>query len=150
MDDARSAEGARYFEQLKREYPQSGFLADVPIQLGDYYFNSAEWQKSERQYDDALAHSQSSPRVGPYAIYKKAWCRYNQDDPRGALLLFKRAISLEGRLPKSGGMRIRSEALKDIALPFVDLGLRDESIQFYRALGEPLAHQGLESMASLY
>lgn len=149
LDRGQNQEGMDYLRQLTERYPNSKYSQDALIQLGDHYFEQNKFQVAEGYYDRIIQKKVRS--LAPYAIYKKAWCEYNTQRGAAALQHFKWVIANEDKEELRGSqVRVRNEALRDITLPFVDLKLVDESIEFFKGQGDPHNRRGFETMASLY
>ncbi len=148
LDKGLVNEGMAYFKQLATLHPKSKYATDAQVQLADHYFDSNKFREAEANYDRILA-LKNHPLVA-YAAYKKAWCAYNTGRIKQALDLLKWVVIKEEHTNPGAPMRIRQEALRDITLPFVDLKLLSESIEFFRPQGEPHFRRGLETMASIY
>lgn len=149
LDRGQNQQGMDYLRELTEKYPNSRFSQDGLVQLGDHYFDENKFQVAETYYDKIIQKKVRS--LIPYAVYKKAWCAYNTQ--RGALALqhFKWVIHHEDKEEVRGSqIRVKNESLRDITLPFVDLKLVGESLEFFKEQGEPHQRRGLEMMASLY
>jgi len=150
LDKGSIDEGMAYFKQLSEQVPNSRYVNDALVQLGDYYFDANKFPEAETYYNKIISRKYQ-PLI-PYVTYKKAWCAYNLGKQPEALKLFKWVILREEAASEDGSspVRIRNEALKDITLPFTDLKLVEESIAFFQNAGDPHFRSGLETMASLY
>lgn len=136
------------FEKLRIQHPQSKYTPDATAQLGDYYFERAQFKKAEEYYD-ALMKSGYKPLL-PYAIYKKAWCEYKDARIDASLAHFKWVILNEGSLTAAVPMQIRNEALNDIALPFADIGEQNPPLDFYKSQGPVAFRRGVEAIANIW
>lgn len=149
LDRGKTEEAMGYFKTLSEQHPKSRFVNDALIQLGDYYFDNNNFTVAET-YFDKIIHKKHMPLIA-YATYKKAWCAYNNGKQQLALNLLKWVIDHEESSESgSSSIRIRTEAMKDITLPFVDLRLVEDGIQFFKAHGDQNYRKGLETMAALY
>ncbi|MCB0406266.1 MAG: tetratricopeptide repeat protein, partial [Bdellovibrionales bacterium] len=148
LDLGRSKEGIAYFKRLAREYPKSKYVHEANVHLGDFYFDNASWAVSADYYKKIIS-AKYEPLM-PYSVYKRAWAQYNLGDHKGSLAGFKWVISHESDSTDSSFLRLKGEAIRDIALPFVELGLLEESIKFYKNAGNPYTRAGLENMARVY
>jgi cellulose synthase operon protein C len=148
LDKGLSDEGMQYFRKLSEETPNSKYVNESLLQLGDYYFEKNQFPQAETYYDK-IVQRKNKPLI-PYAIYKKGWCAYNLQRTQAALNSFKWVIENEDRENGGSQIRLKNEALRDITLPFVDLKLVNESIEFFRSHGDPHHRRGLETMAGLY
>lgn len=149
IDRGKQAEGMQYFQKLTAEVPNSRYVNDALIQLGDYHFDNNQFPAAETYYDK-LIQRKHKPLL-PYAVYKKGWCAYNQQRPQVALQHFKWAIQNETQEEGvASQVKVRNEALRDITLPFVDLKMVNESVAFFKEFGDPYFRNGIETMAQLY
>ncbi len=62
---------ARYWD-LIRKYPDSKFVPDAYIQMGEHFFNSNDLERARKAYEKALAFN--IPQIYSFALYKLAWC----------------------------------------------------------------------------
>lgn len=147
LDKGSDQEGMTYFKTLTDQYPKSKYVNDASVQLADHHFDRNQFSRAESYYDRIIA-TKNHPLIG-YAKYKKAWCAYNAGRVRQSLEQFKWVITSEEHTTGSP-LKIRTEALKDITLPFVDLKLLAESVNFFRNTGNPHFRGALETMALLY
>ncbi len=135
-------------KDLINRFTDSPFVSEALLVLGDYHFDKNELSTADDYYSKIL--SRDYDRAVAYAYYKKAWCAYNSGKTAAALHLFREAIRWEDKIGEASSLKIRSEAARDIALPFVDLGKLNESIKFFSSLGQDEYLLGLETMAGLY
>ena len=149
-DLKRFDEGAASFKKLVKMYPQSLYLTDAYIQIGEYHFDKNEASSALQAYKLAAQNTAHS-RYG-YALYKLAWCYYNVDEARNAIDTMKRVIaySLEKAAANDAkAVKFTDEALKDIVLFFADADAYDEAEEFFAKLGRrDLFRKMLTALAS--
>lgn len=148
QDKGNTDEAIGYLKRIISETPSSKFLAEALLQLGDYYFEKNNFKLSEEYFDRVL--TAKNPKTIPYAMYKKAWCAYNNQRHQASIDQFKSVIELESADNSAYLMRLKNEALRDIALPFVELHKGEEALAFFLSQPEPFNRAGLESMANLF
>jgi cellulose synthase operon protein C len=148
MDEGKMEEAMRSFERIVREVPKSKYFNDSLVQLADYFFDQNKFRDAEAYYDRLIARKYV--QLLPYATYKKGWCAHNRGAWSEAINQFKWVISFADSDADSSALRIRGEAMRDIALPFTDLKATDDAIAFFQAQGAPHFRSGLENMASIY
>lgn len=148
MDGGKTEEAVRYFLRITNEMPRSKYYPEATVQLADHYFDKNQFQKAEGFYDRLMARK--DPQLLPYATYKKGWCAHNRSAYPEAIKQFKWVIGFADSDSDSAALRIRGEALRDIAMPFAETRATDEALTFFKAQGMPYARSGLESMASIY
>lgn len=148
IDRGNAQEGVNYFNELAKNHPKSKYFADAMVQSADYYFDNNQFREALEKYNKLISGGESSLKI--YATYKKAWCEYNLQNTEAALNHFKYVIEKEETELTGAPIRVRNEAIRDIALPFVELKRAEEAIRFYSSLGDKAYRSGLESMASLF
>ncbi len=148
LDEGQTEEGIRYFLRIVREMPRSKYYPEATVQLADHYFEKNQFSTAEGYYDKLIARKHLP--LLPYATYKKGWCLYNREAFTDAIKQFKWVVTFADSDSDSSALRIRNEALRDIALPFGEVRATDEALAFFKAQGMPHARVGLESMASIY
>lgn len=148
QDRGRIEESITHLQALTKGFPSSKYAAEGHLQIGDYYFDKSNFQEALKHYDLVIARK--NPKTQPYAIYKKAWCAFNTHQIKLSLDLFKTVIELESSENQAQLMRLKNEALRDIALPFVELGQAEQAVRFYQDQEPSHSRAGLESLASLF
>ena len=127
---------ARYWE-LIRQYPNSRFVPDSYIQLGEHFFNSNDLERARKSYEKALAFN--IPQIYAFALYKLAWCDYNAGAYDESLSKFRKVVDYQeeaARKATSGGekkdrIQLKNEALNDMVLGFAKLNQVDEAKAYY-------------------
>ncbi|MCB9663368.1 MAG: tetratricopeptide repeat protein [Alphaproteobacteria bacterium] len=139
------------FKKLVKLYPQSNFVADAYVLIGEYYFDNNEAFAALQAYKRAAAYK-DSPRY-PYAMYKLAWSYYNVEsygeaiDTMKAVVAYSTATDTAGQ----GGIKLEEEALKDLVRFFADAGELDEAYAYFTGLGrKDLIPVMLKRLAGLY
>lgn len=120
------------YQRLLTEKPDSPFVAESHIRMGEIYFDRGELDHSA--YDQAIAHYkqvQKNSKFYDKALYKLGWTYYkmanvNNREPYGiAIEYFKQVLRYyESRPTKrlGGGDDLRKEAIDYIAISFADYG----------------------------
>ncbi len=142
VDKGKMDSAMHYFQKLS--LMKSRYAGDAFIQLGDYYFDLNNFSKALDYFDKII--QTKNKRLLPYAVYKKAWCLYNNSQFLPAINHFKWVARIDN---KESTIRVRQEAIRDIALPFVESRNIDEAIAFYANQDVSPKRQGLEVMAGL-
>jgi tetratricopeptide (TPR) repeat protein len=148
LDKGNNNEAVSLLKRIEQETPSSKYVADALIQIGDFYFEANNFKEAEFYFSKAI--NRKDGKTLPYATYKKAWCQYNTQHFQVSLALFKSLIEMESADNSKNLMRLKNEALRDIALPFAELHLANEAIAFYRSQGDTYQRSGLESMANIF
>jgi len=128
-------QGIARYEELIRSYPQSRLVPDAYLQLGNHYFDVANDLTSAREnYEKALATK--LPKIYSYALYKLAWCDYNEGQPRRALEKLKEVVSF-ANTHGNEILDIKNEALADAVNLFVQLGQADQGLAYFESHAPP-------------
>lgn len=149
--------GVAMYWKLLKEAPNSDFGADAWLQLGEHFFNANQLDNAIKAY--AKAAETKKPRIYSYAMYKLAWCDYNQQDYRGALEKFRNVITYakeqQGKATQHMGERDRvqlmNESLSDMVKTYSHLDAVDDAMKFYVSeVGKEGAYAYLSRLARLY
>ena len=120
VNDGKSA--VQTFRALVREYPQSRFVPDAWIALGEHYFRANDLDHARDAFTKARAFK--LPKIYAFATYKLAWCDYNAGEYDGAIAKFHDVIAYadaDGALARDR-VQLRREALKDLVLSYARQG----------------------------
>lgn len=134
------------FQELYQKHPDSRFATKAMVQVADYDFTQYHFKEALAGYERILLKKKDN--VFTYALYKKAWCFYNLQQPSLMIDLLKEVIRMETG-SAHGNLSVQTEAIRDLALPLVDLGRQDEGIEFYAPFEKKIYQQGMETLAAL-
>ncbi len=146
------------YKSLIARFPQSVFVPDAYLAIGEYYFANADYLKAIGSYERVLKYP-NTPLLD-LATYKLAWCFFKEGNAKKAARLFREVLARSkadktlSRL-ETKGSDLEKEATEDLALTFSESGGAKEayrfmaevggdeySIRVLRSLGEVLARQG--------
>lgn len=147
IDRGLNDDAMQYYKMLLAEFPDSRFSPDAIVQLGDNYFDKNQWEQAETYYNEVVKRN-FMPLMN-YVRWRKGWCAFNTSRNQEAVEHFRWVVDNEDTIDNTP-IRVKNEALKDISLPFVELGVTDMAVEFYKVQGDFQNRRGLESMASLY
>ncbi|MEZ4845813.1 MAG: tetratricopeptide repeat protein [Bdellovibrionota bacterium] len=137
---------ADYLRALIKNYPNSKFIADAYMEIGEDYFNKREFDKAIDTFNEVLKRPNN---LHNYALYKISWCYYNQGKYRIAKEVMQRVV--ESSKGVKGQIELRNEALRDLVVIYSDLGLYQEAEQYFTSIGEPeYAIKVLEKLSDIY
>lgn len=140
------------FTRLVKLYPQSNWLPDAFVLIGEYYFDRNDAFPALRAYLKATSYRDSER--WPYAMYKLAWSYYNVEEYSKAIDTMKAVVAHS--MEQAPGQQQRSiqlgeEALKDLVRFFADAGALDEAYEYFTRLGRKgLIRNMLQRLATLY
>jgi tetratricopeptide (TPR) repeat protein len=137
---------AAYLRALIKNYPNSKFIADAYMEIGEDHFSKREFDKAIENFNEVLKRTNN---LHNYALYKIAWCYYNQGKYRIAKEVMQRVV--ESSKAVKGQIELRNEALRDLVVIYSDLGLYQEAEQYFTSIGEPeYAIKVLEKLSDIY
>jgi tetratricopeptide (TPR) repeat protein len=109
----------KQYETLIANYPNSTYVPEAHLLLGDYYFSQKQdVSRSKASYEAVLKYPRS-PAVAA-ARYKLAWCQINLADYAGAIKLFEESVESpqakqELNIDTYRRVDVRLESLVDMA-----------------------------------
>jgi cellulose synthase operon protein C len=123
----------KYVELIK-QYPDSKFVGDAFVQMGEHFFNTNQLAKARRSYEEAakIKDPKVRDKIYPFATYKLAWCDYNAGDYDSAIQRFKKVVSFTESQGK-GGTDLKREALRDMVKSFEKVDAVEEAWKYFEA-----------------
>ena len=115
-------DATQVFRAIISRYPRSRVIPEVLLKLGEIYFEEGKVNDAAAFYQRIVeAYAKSSNYA--YAKYKLGWCRFNQQDYRGALRHFIGVLDHSRKVRNSGRREIslEKEVLGDIVRTYVYL-----------------------------
>ncbi|MEZ4703806.1 MAG: tetratricopeptide repeat protein [Bdellovibrionota bacterium] len=135
-----------FFKTLVKKFPDSKFVADSYMEIGDYHFNQREFEEAIFNYNEVL---RLPNKLHNFALYKTSWCYYNQSKFRAAKKVMQRVVETSKNVPNE--IQLRDEALKDLVLFYSDLGEYKEAEKYFVSIGEDkYARIVLEKLSDIY
>jgi len=145
----------RNYWELIKQYPQSIFIGDAYLAMGEHYFNDNQVLKARKAFLKAL--ETKKPKTYSFALYKLAWCDFNLQEFDAAITKFKKVVDYaERQQRKNKGtdrdhVQLKNEALNDIVLTFSNVDAVDVAYEYIRKKGgEKLARSLTEKLARIY
>ena len=123
QDSGKDEEAVAAARELTRRFPRSAWAPAAHVFVGEHLFEKAKLAEALAEYR-AAAEIQTDD-VYPYALYKAAWCRFNQNAFADALKLLHKvvAVSLGGDAAHPSGseankVQLAREARRDYVLVY--------------------------------
>ena len=140
LSDTNQADPANAeFTKLVKTYPESKFVPDAYVLIGEYWFERNEAYKALNAYQKAAAYKEHEKYA--FANYKLAWCYYNVGDYATAIDKMKAVVaysmsqSTTGDTAARSRLQLQDEALKDLVRFFAHAGEMDEAYEYLNKLG---------------
>ena len=146
------------YKMLISRYPDSGYVPEARLLIGDYQFNQKQnLDAAIAEYTKVLDYPDSP--ASAIARYKLAWCRINEEDFAGALVLFEAAISGDAGRPVDidtyRRVDVRLESIVDMAYCYPEVYKKadfEEALAYFQrhAWSRPVYALVLEKLASRF
>lgn len=151
-DLGREDDAAEAFKRLVKSYPESQFLPDAYVLIGEYYFEvKANAFGALKAYQRATTFT-DSPKYA-YAMYKLGWSYYNVGDYDKSIDTMKSVVDYsrgEAEQSKSN-IQLKDEALKDLVRFYADADQMNEAIDYFTSLGrDDLIRSTLKKLAATF
>ncbi|QRK06894.1 tetratricopeptide repeat protein [Archangium violaceum] len=125
----RRDDAVKRYLQLVEEFPQSQFVPDTYVQLGNHYFDNNKLKEARDYYEKARASK--VPKVYAYAVYKLAWCDYNAGAYDEGLARLHEVVDYAGERGEELG-DLKTESLNDVIVFYVKLDKAKEGIAYFK------------------
>ncbi|MBX2801371.1 MAG: tetratricopeptide repeat protein [Myxococcales bacterium] len=151
-DLGREDQAVEAFKQLVKVYPDSDFLPDAYVLIGEYYFDvKANAFGALKAYQKAATFT-DSPKYS-YSMYKLGWCYYNVGDYEKAIETMKTVVSysMQQTEQTTTTLQLQDEALRDLVRFFADADAMNEAIEYFTKLGrDDLIRSTLKKLAAMF
>lgn len=150
-DRALRKEGEEYLKRLVQNYPNSKFIANAHLALGEYYFENNSLYFAKNHYEQIIKNYPRSPMYN-YALYKLAWVYFNLREFDKAIETFHQVVEHVSKAKGKGVVEFREQALNDLVVTYaeVDNGWVLARDYFLKVLPEDQAYKKLRALADLY
>ena len=147
LDADEGAQAVQYLNRLVNDYPNSQYIADTYLALGDYWFEEHMTGNARNNYEEVLAYD--NYRNYDYALYQLGWTEYNAGENRDSVERFKQVIERAEESDGAWGLladRATNDMMRGLAqLPDGWIEARD---YFTDLRGIEFAYEQLDTMAS--
>ncbi len=143
--------GYGYYTKLITKFPESKYIPDGLVNVGEYFFQKNEFDTANEFYRRVEKFETS--RIYPFAIYKEAWCHYNMGEYEEAFKKFVDVIQYAIRMEKDGAgpkIGLKAEAQKDIVLAYSQIGKEGNAIPFFKSIAPDIYLVLAARLAKLY
>jgi TolA-binding protein len=143
-------EAIEYFTSLVKKYPDSVWVPDAYVFIGEYYFDENNAFKALLAFQKASAFPNSD--MYGYSLYKLGWCQYNVGEYDTAIDTMKSVVAYSmAAATGDSKVQLEDEALKDLVRFFADSGELDEAYEYFNKLGKKnLIRSMLKRLANMY
>lgn len=116
------------FLLIVAQFQFSPLLPETHMALGELYFMKLKYQESLVNYEKVQEWTDAP--IAPIALYKSAWCSYNLKNTMEAIQKMEKLLLQSKERPLIS--HVRSEARRDLALFFSEIGESKNSISYFK------------------
>ncbi len=143
-DIKQSSSAVKVYKKLAKDYPDSRFIPDAFLALGEYYFMIDDMETAKKAYTKVLQYNDSE--LYNYALYKRGWCDFNLKDTKTAFKVFVKILQ-DG----DPNEKFINQVKADLVFVFSQFANPDAAEKVFKKLfGDPDYLEYLEKLAYLY
>ncbi len=148
QESGRDADAVAAARELTRRFPRSPWAPASHVFIGEHLFDAAKLDAALAEY--RAAAEVPGDDVYPYALYKAAWCRFNQGGFGDAMKLFRRVVEVSEASGDVNKVQLAREAQRDYVLTYGRAGRAEAAREeFSRKFGPQAGQRMLELYAKL-
>lgn len=146
LQAGKGAQGAQTMRYLLDSYPQSDYVPEAWLMVGERLFENAAFDKALAAY--SKVDSFQGSRMRPYAKYKSAWTLYNL----GRFDEAYRALVTTADMTGAGSAwhALYKEVLRDLARFYSEVGKPEEALETFKKLDEGFHMSMASALANMY
>lgn len=148
----RDEDGYQHYVKLIQKRPNSTYIPDALVNIGEYFFNRNEFDTAFAFYDKVMTGFPTANVYG-FAMYKKAWCHFNMGEYDEALDAFLRVIQYsdsDAASKLTSRFELKKEAQKDLVRAYSMTGNPDRALMFFKEIAPEIYMDLGSSLADLY
>lgn len=135
QDTGFPEDAVEQFTNLVKLYPDSVWVPDAYVAIGEYWFEHDQAYKALLAYKKATAYPESD--MYGFATYKLGWCYYNVGEYDNAITTMQGVVKLGAGAADKSKLQLEEEALNDLVRFFADADKLDDAEVYFRSLGKP-------------
>jgi len=148
QEAGRDPEAITAARELTRRFPRSVWAPASHVFIGEHLFDAAKLDAALKEY--RAAAEVPGDEVYPYALYKAAWCRFNQSAFADAMKLFERVVDISTSSGDVNKVQLAREARRDYVLAYSRIGKPESAKEeFAKKFGAENGLKMLEQYAKL-
>src|SRR5918911_173389 len=138
QDSGKDDDAVAAARELTRKFPKSAWAPASHVFVGEHLFDKGKVAQALEQY--RAAAQDETDEVYPYALYKSAWCRFNQNAFGDAMKLLQKVVAVSlGGDPRNAAdgsdanrVQLAREARRDYVLAYARVGAADKARDEFR------------------
>lgn len=141
----KGAEAVTYLQRLVQNYPNSRYLPDAHLALGEFFFEREMLGLAKDNYTAVLKYKDN--RLFDFALYKLGWVQYNLQEYRDSVTSFQTVVERS-----SAKLGFQNQAINDMVIVFseIDDGWKEARDYLMKKKGEEFTYTKLGQLAGLY
>ena len=142
IESGEGQKAVSYLQRLVQNYPNSKYLPEAHLALGEFYFEKNVFGLAKTNYEAVLGFKDYS--FYDYALYKLGWTFYNQQEFRASIDTFKKVVE-----QKDDRLGFQNQAINDLLVAFaaVDDGWLEARAYFLDKRGKEFTYNKMNQMA---
>ena len=145
IDAGKGAQAVQYLQKLVANYPNSKYIPDTHLALGEYFFGKELLGAAKDNYAKVLKFKDY--QLWDYSLYKLGWVFYNQQEYRKSVKTFQAVVERSGQ--KLG---FQNQAINDLVIAYAEIdGGWLEARDYLKAKkGDEFMYKKVGQLAGLY
>lgn len=154
LEEMKQYDRARQvYHRLIKGFPQSNYIPNAYLSFAEYYFQQGDMRAAQQFYQKVTEIPPERNKVYGYALYKQAWCHYNNEDFKGSLAAFVDTIEFGTKNPEASNVEnLVRQARKELVMPYSQIGSPEKALDFFKryAKDDEQAFGMFENLGELY
>ena len=154
LDEMKQFDRARQvYHRLIKGYPQSDYIPNAYLSFAEYYFQQGDMRAAQQFYQKVTEIPPARNKVYGYALYKQAWCHYNNEDFKASLQSFVETIEFGTKNPEAANVEnLVRQSRKELVMPYAQIGSPERALDFFKryAKDDDQAFGMFENLGELY
>jgi tetratricopeptide (TPR) repeat protein len=145
--------GYQTYVSLVKSRPQSQYVPDALVNIGEYYFNEKNDFETSLAFYDKVIKGYAASSVYGFAMYKSGWCHFNMGDYDLSLNAFLETIRYsdsEQASRLSNRLELKKEAQKDLVRAYSMTGNPEKAVGFFKTIAPDIYLDLATALADMY
>lgn len=145
IEAGKGAQAVTYLQKLVNNYPNSRYIPDTHLALGEYFFKKELLGAAKDNYAKVLKHKDFA--LWDYSLYKLGWVFYNQQEYRKSVKTFKAVVERTGET-----LGFQNQAINDLVIAYaeIDGGWIEAREYLKEKKGDDFMYKKVAQLAGLY
>ena len=146
IEAGKGAQAVTYLQKLVTNYPQSRYIAQTHLALGEYFFKKELLGAAKDNYSKVIKNHKNYD-LWDYAVYKLGWVLYNQQEYRNSVKTFKAVVERTGKR-----LGFQNQAINDLIIAYaeIDGGWIEARKYLKEKKGADFMYKKMAQLAGLY